>query len=122
MSTEIKVRISISGGRLLSAANRKRIRVTTLTPDRCVIWPGKPAGYCDSYVLMRERKGFIFREVNHGCGIGFHATVRDAVISAARHAFRVEVLDEPIAETVFERTAAVVSWAENPRSRSYPAA
>jgi hypothetical protein len=123
MSTLIKVHIRIEGGALLSAANQKRIRVTSTTPDRCVIWPGKPANYCDSYVLMHEPKGFIFREINHGCGISGHfPTVRQAVIAAARHGLKIEVCDEPISDAMFERTAAVVEWAMDSRSRSYPAA
>lgn len=119
MSTPIRLVTRIEGGQLINLKNLKRIRAFSTELCTSVISSHiDPKTYRESYVILRENEGYIFREITHGMGIcGHRRTVRALVLAAAR-LMHIEVLDAPIEDDVFERTAKIVAWsAGNPRTR-----
>jgi hypothetical protein len=87
---QITAKIKVNGGRLLSAANAPRIiardtrptdKMGNSLPSPIFRFKNDPP-YFQKWVIKKEPKGYIFREVTHGGGIcGCHPTVRDLVIS-----------------------------------------
>ena len=87
---QITAKIKLSGGRLLSSANAHRIiardtrasdKMGNSLPSPIYEYRNDPP-YFQKWVIKKEPKGYIFREVNHGGGIcGCHPTVRDLVLS-----------------------------------------
>ena len=104
MNQQIKVHYRIEGGHLLSRANIPRIiaRCTRPTdksgnslPSPIERFRNDPP-YFQTWVIRKEPKGYIFREVTHGAGIcGCHPTVRALVLAAVCDYITVEVLDTP---------------------------
>jgi hypothetical protein len=104
MNQQITARVTISGGRLLSAANADRIIArSTRASDPCGNMLPSPIDryrncppYFQRWVIKKEPKGYIFREVNHAGGInGCHKTIRSlvqATLTLTSSAIVVEVL------------------------------
>jgi len=105
---QILAHIKLDGGSLLSAKNASRI-IARAT------WPSDRSGnrlpspierykhdppYFQKWVIRKESKGYIFREVHHGAGIcGCHKTVRklvEATLCGLARGIIVEVLPSTI--------------------------
>jgi len=85
---QIIAHIKLDGGRLLSAKNASKIIARSTRPsDKSGNRLPSPIHrykddppYFQKWVIRKEPKGYIFREVNHGGGIcGCHKTVRRLV-------------------------------------------
>ena len=88
--TTIKAHVRLEGGHLLSAANAQRIIARSTKPtDRSGNRLPSPIErfrndppYYQRWVIKKEPKGYIFREITSGSGIcGCHPTVRELVIA-----------------------------------------
>ena len=93
---EFKRRLSLMNGNKINKKNWHRVIAVSETP--CTTIHGVPeinaairenGNYYEKWRLVyeksseREQTGYIFREVNHGCGIsGHHRTYRSAIWSA----------------------------------------
>ena len=96
-------KITVPNGRLLSARNASKITVRSTRPtdksgnslpSPIERYRNDPPYFC-RYVICKEPKGFIFREVGNGSGISGHSpTVRELVINAARFNHLVVEFDE----------------------------
>jgi hypothetical protein len=109
--TQIIAHTKLDGGKLLSAKNAHNIvaRSTVATDRMGNRIESSPCAdktpYFQKWVIQKEAKGYIFREVSHGGGIcGCHPTVRQLVVSTLAlfgpSKIIVEVLD---GETTFAR-------------------
>lgn len=84
----ITASIHLHGGRLLTAANASKITARATRPtDRCGNTLPTPIEryrndppYFQQWVIKKETRGFIFREISNGLGIcGHHPSIRALV-------------------------------------------
>lgn len=93
MTIEFKQKYSLQNGNKVTKANWKKVFAVSSIP--CSNVHGVPAiedakrlkgVYFERWNLVREKDGFIFREINHGGGIdGHHDTFKKAIFFALRH-------------------------------------
>ena len=100
MNPKIKARVRIENGKLASKANASRLIVRgtkDISKTMHVRGFTFTAEYRELYVVMLEQKGYIWREVKHGCGInGHHRTLRELVRNTVCQGYEIEVLPQPI--------------------------
>ncbi|MGB0521449.1 MAG: hypothetical protein ACPGJS_00745 [Flammeovirgaceae bacterium] len=87
MAKEFEIKIKITNGKLISAANLHKIVAEAIQEGTNVHIAGiDPKTYRERYKVHKEAQGYIFREVTVNTGInGHHATLRELIIDALRH-------------------------------------
>jgi hypothetical protein len=100
---EFKRKVSISNGQFISKANIARIVAVSSELCENVRHPRiDPLTYKERWVIKKEEKGYIFREVTHGCGIsGHHKTLRQLVMRSCGHQ-GIKIILEPSHEATNE--------------------
>jgi hypothetical protein len=107
---KIKAHIRLENGRMISAANARRIVVRgNKDISKTHLGLGFTSSYRETWVIMHEPKGYIWREITHGCGINGHfSTLRGLVLRTAAAGYDVEVLPDDVAPGVFDCVRATV--------------
>ncbi len=89
---EFKAKIKISNGKLISQANIENIFAVKQTPlQKHLHVTGVPEidnakTYYETFKIVKEPQGYIFREVLHKGGInGFHPTLRSLIMQTVGH-------------------------------------
>ncbi len=115
---KIKAHIRLENGRMVSAANVRRIVVRgNKDISKNHLGLGFTPSYRETWVVMHEPKGYIWREITHGCGINGHfPTLRALVLRTAAAGYDIEVLPDDVAPAVFDCVRATVDRNESPRS------
>lgn len=113
---ELRARVRIEHGNLISTANRNRLVLGHAKDTRKSFFGyGDTPGYRETYVIMKEPSGWIWRSVTDGMGAnGHHKTLRQLVVSSVVTGYwQILVLNESLPESVFEKTAALVERNES---------
>ncbi|XKX07217.1 hypothetical protein R8G61_07905 [Tenacibaculum maritimum] len=92
MKVNLQVKITVKGYSQLFGIDHKRIKARAKTICNSCFSPVKKqirknnGSYTSEYRLVKEPKGFIFREVlgDHGIS-GHHKTMKKAIVSAIHH-------------------------------------
>ena len=103
MNPKIKAHVRLENGKLISKANASRLVVRGNSDiSKNVLVRGISPEYRETWIVMLEPQGYIWREVTHGMGInGHHRTLRDLVRSTACLGYEIEVLPEPVSKEMF---------------------
>ena len=85
MSVEVKIKVSMVGGKSVTLANVDKIFAVSREPMKGVHSGGVAVeGYYPKYAVVKVRGGYMFKEPRFGLGInGSHKTLRSLVISVA---------------------------------------
>lgn len=114
---KIKAHVRIENARLGCAANVRRLIVRgDQDISKSMLGLGITPDYRETYLVMKEAKGFIWREVTHGCGINGHfPTVRALVRATATRGYVIDVLAADVPAAWFDCVRARVAAFESPR-------
>lgn len=95
---KIKAHVRLENGKLATKANQPRLIVRgTKDISNTVRGYGFNSSYRETYVVMHEPEGFIWREVTHAMGInGHHRTLQTLVRTTACQGYEIELLPEPV--------------------------
>ena len=99
----IKAKFRLENGKLITKANQSRLIVRGRKDiSRTVLGYGFKPNYRETFIVMREPEGFIWREVTHGMGInGHHRSFLDLIRNTAYQGYEIELLPEPVSSEVF---------------------
>jgi hypothetical protein len=109
--------VRLQNGKLISKSNMTRLVVRgNQDISQNIRGYGFTPAYREMHAIMREPRGYIWREVTHAMGInGHHRTLRGLVMATCCDGYEIEVLPEPVPEEIRNAIAQHVQAAEKRR-------
>lgn len=108
---EFKTKYTVSYPQHIRLKNINRIVAISTEVCKNIICKGiDNSSYHEMWTIVKEKEGYIFREVTHGMAIcGHHKTLRKLVIRSGGHDhIKIVLLDEPLADDLNQNWKAIL--------------